>query len=536
MSNDNPTTSITGPPGKGESQASGQTSTPGLLEGPERLVGSRVLDFELTGVLGAGGMSVVYRGRHRITAQEVAVKVLPPELAIHDELKARFVEEARLLALLEHPNIVTLNNFTETGGRLCLIMQFVEGATFEQRLIEQKHVPWADAVHVGIEVCKALEHAHKQGVIHRDIKPSNIIVRSDNAVKVTDFGIAKMVGQSKLTSTGQTMGTVRYMSPEQVRGRPLDARSDLYSLGVTLYEGLAGKTPFDGDNQFAIMEQHLRKPPPPLASFGAEVPDGVEQILRRALEKKADDRFPDATAFREALEAYVRGEAPKLGALPSVRRRSRRIIAGVLGLVVLGAGIGLGVHQLGGDTPDGGATKVNPKTSAKRPPDQPKGPTEPWPEAHAIAELKLATDKRLPESQLRIQSVRALDPPELTKIEARYRSIVRELAVFLAGEPTASAALRSPVTALNVVIVPDWVLSDAKRWPGFGVEAGRSYGSRYVETKRTLFVSDGANYLDREIPYGVALHVLTPIDALSTERCFELAERFAAYHLKNAAQ
>src|SRR6478672_5560717 len=119
------------------------------LEGPERLIGSRVLDFELKAVLGSGGMSVVYRGEHRVTGQSVAIKILPPELAVHDELKARFVEEARVLARLEHPNIVTLNNFTESAGRLCLVMQFVEGVTFEQRIIDQRRVPWAEAVSVG---------------------------------------------------------------------------------------------------------------------------------------------------------------------------------------------------------------------------------------------------------------------------------------------------------------------------------------------------------------------------------------------------
>src|ERR1700761_3279748 len=214
------------------------------LEGPERLIGTRVLDFELKSIIGAGGMSVVYRGQHRVTGQEVAIKILPPELAVHEELKARFVEEARVLAKLEHPNIVHLNNFTEAGGRMCLVMQFVEGVTFESNIVSSGKVPADEALRITIEVCKGLEYAHSQGVIHRDIKPSNVLVRSDGAVKVTDFGIAKMMGNSRLTSTGQTMGTVRYMSPEQVRGKMADARSDLYSLGITLYEALCGATPF----------------------------------------------------------------------------------------------------------------------------------------------------------------------------------------------------------------------------------------------------------------------------------------------------
>jgi serine/threonine protein kinase len=509
----------------------GQEGVPGLLEGPERLVGSRVLDFELTAVLGTGGMSVVYRGRHRVTHQEVAVKVLPPELAIHDELKARFVEEARLLALLEHPNIVTLNNFTETGGRLCLIMQFVEGVTFEQRLLELKHVPWQDVLNVGIAVCRALEHAHAQGVIHRDIKPSNVIVRSDGSVKVTDFGIAKMVGQSRLTSTGQTMGTVRYMSPEQVRGRPLDVRSDLYSLGVTLYEGLAGRTPFDGDNQFAIMEQHLHKKPPPLAEFGADVPTEFERVLLHSMEKKAEDRFADASAFREALESLQRGERPARAALASASRarRSRRIVAAVVGFLVLGAGIGVGVHHYV-DT----AVKPHPV-----PPPKSGNTTAPsadgWLEPYSVSGLALGSDARDIDAKLRVQSVRELDAQENARVVASYAGLVRELRVFLAGEPAVREALRGAVRPLNLVLVPDWVLGDPKRWPGFGVEAGHSYGSRYVATRETLFVSDSAHFLDRELPYGVALHVLSPVDALSNEAMQLLAERFAAQHLKNAA-
>src|SRR5258708_11544125 len=129
------------------------------LEGPETLIGSRVVDFELKGIVGAGGMSVVYRAEHRVTGQSVAIKILPPELAVHEELKARFVEEARVLAKLEHPNIVHLNNFTESGGRMCLVMQYVEGVTFESKIVSSGKVPAAEALRVTIEVCKGLEYA-----------------------------------------------------------------------------------------------------------------------------------------------------------------------------------------------------------------------------------------------------------------------------------------------------------------------------------------------------------------------------------------
>ena len=205
------------------------------------LIGKEILGcYQLTELLGQGGMSVVYRARHTLTDQEVAVKVLPPELSTQREVKARFIEEARTLARLEHPNIVVLHNFVESEGYLYLVMQCAEGETFDTIIAREGRVELGEAVGVGVEVLRALEYAHEQGVIHRDIKPSNVIIRGDGAVKVMDFGIAKFMGSTKLTQTGQTMGTVRYMSPEQVRGKTLDHRSDQFSLAVVAYEILSG--------------------------------------------------------------------------------------------------------------------------------------------------------------------------------------------------------------------------------------------------------------------------------------------------------
>ncbi len=168
-----------------------------LLEGPEQLLGTRVLDFDLVEVLGTGGMSVVFKGRHVVTDQLVAVKVLPPELALQKELKLRFVEEARVLARLDHSNIVTLNNFTvDQAGRMCLVMQYVHGVTFERMIHDVGRIVAREAVRICIEVARALEYAHDRGIVHRDMKPSNVLVRSDGTVKVTDFGIAKRTPRS----------------------------------------------------------------------------------------------------------------------------------------------------------------------------------------------------------------------------------------------------------------------------------------------------------------------------------------------------
>lgn len=281
----------------------------------QALLGTSVLGvYEITDVLGQGGMSVVYRARHRMTEQQVALKILPPELAAHSTLKARLLEEAKALAKLEHPNIVHLYNFGEEKGRFVLAMQYVEGQTFERMILKRTRVPWGESVRVITQVLSALEYAHGRGVIHRDIKPSNILVREDLSVCVMDFGIAKMTESTRLTATGQTMGTVRYMSPEQVHGGTLDQRSDLYSTGVTLYEAILGDTPFGGDTHFEIMSKHLNQQPPRLRPIlqarGEDIPEALESAILRSLEKNRAVRFGTAREFREALDALTPAQGP----------------------------------------------------------------------------------------------------------------------------------------------------------------------------------------------------------------------------------
>jgi serine/threonine-protein kinase len=276
--------------------------------GAQRLVGTVVLSqYEIVDVLGQGGMSVVYKARHKITAQEVALKLLPPELAAHAQVKSRFLEEARALAQLDHPNIVHLYNFGQENGAFCLAMQYVHGQTWERMILSGGRMDWPLATKITIDVLRALEYAHGRGIIHRDMKPSNVLVKdSDGSATVMDFGIAKMTTSTRLTATGQTMGTVRYMSPEQVRGQEVDLRTDLYSLGATLYEALAGDTPFDGNTHFEIMTKHLHEPPRPVSVLGIEVPPALETALLRSLAKKPDDRFQSARDFRKALEAVLK--------------------------------------------------------------------------------------------------------------------------------------------------------------------------------------------------------------------------------------
>jgi serine/threonine protein kinase len=276
--------------------------------GAQRMIGQVMLGvYELVDVLGSGGMRVVYKGKHKMTDQEVALKILPPELAAHAQVKSRFLEEAKALAQLDHPNIVHLYNFGQENGSFVLAMQFVEGKTWERLILENDRLDWPTSARVACDVLRALEYAHGRGIIHRDMKPSNVLVRDlDGSATVMDFGIAKMTTSTKLTATGQTMGTVRYMSPEQVRGQEVDLRTDIYSLGATLYESLTGDTPFDGQTHFEIMTKHLSEPPKRPSSLGIAIPEAMEDALMRSLSKRADDRFAAAREMRKILENALR--------------------------------------------------------------------------------------------------------------------------------------------------------------------------------------------------------------------------------------
>ncbi len=279
--------------------------------GAQRLVGSVVLDqYVITDILGRGGMSVVYQGKHKITGQEVALKVLPPDLAAHRDLKDRFLEEGKALAQLDHPNIVHLYNFGSDGDCLVLAMQYVRGITWERLIMDSGRVPWRKSAELTMQVSDALYYAHGRGIIHRDMKPSNVLIRDlDGAATVMDFGIAKVQSSTKLTATGQTMGTVRYMSPEQVRGKVVGVGTDIYSLAMTTYESLTGDTPFTGETHFEIMTKHLSEAPKRPSELGIDIPPAFEKVLMRAISKQPEDRQKDAKQLKEQLAAVLANPA-----------------------------------------------------------------------------------------------------------------------------------------------------------------------------------------------------------------------------------
>jgi hypothetical protein len=264
-------------------------------------VGSRIGDYEIVSVLGAGGMGKVFKVRNVISDRVEAMKVLLPDLEHEPELADRFMREIKVQASLQHPNIAALHTALRVENQLLMIMELVEGVTLDQRL-QQGPISLREGVDYISQVLSALGYAHQHGVIHRDIKPANMMLTANGVVKLMDFGIAKAAADRKLTMTGTTMGSLYYMSPEQIKGMPtVDPRSDLYSVGVSLYELVTGKKPFDGDSQFAIMAAHLEKVPVPPITLDTRLPQMLNDVILMSIAKDPDQRFQTAQAFAAAL-------------------------------------------------------------------------------------------------------------------------------------------------------------------------------------------------------------------------------------------
>ena len=485
-----------------------------------RKIGTTVLEhYEITDVLGQGGMSVVYRARHRLTEQEVALKILPPELAAHSQVKTRFLEEAKALAQLDHPNIVHLYNFGQDQGCLVLAMQLVAGHTWERLILTRGKLDWQTSVSIGIDVLKALELAHSRGVVHRDMKPSNVLIRADGSALVMDFGIAKMTTSTRLTATGQTMGTVRYMSPEQVRGQEVDTRTDLYSLAVTLYESLCGDTPFDGESHFEIMTQHLTRPPPPLADHGVTVPDELEEVIFTALAKNPDQRPSSARQMRAQLEEVraaaghhrpptdrsTMSDRPGRAIGAGRKERSRLWLAVAAGAVLVAAVAAFAVIKVGSD--GGDEVAAAPAATASAPPAD-------WPEAYRMAGDSYAVDERFAEDRLRVISVARRDPKGVL---AAVRDARRDFRAYLAARGVKAEIAAPP---LNVVILPPARMCDARLYESGAAPAGcEGKVSQYRPREKTLFLADDEDAIAANLPLAVAttmcLHsAVEPCDVL----------------------
>ena len=267
----------------------------------EFTAGQRLGDYEILEVLGAGGMGKVYKVRNTISDRIEAMKILLPNLSSQQELADRFLREIKLLASLNHPNIAQLRTALTIDNQLVMIMEFVEGVTLASRILEGP-LPAAAAVNYTDQVLGALSYAHKMNIVHRDVKPANMMLTPQGVVKLMDFGIARSASDRGLTMTGTTLGSLNYMPPEQVKGEPADARSDLYSLGIALYEMATGRLPFQGDSSYSLMAAHLNEQPRPPIEYRADIPETLNQIILISLEKDPAKRFQSADAFRNALK------------------------------------------------------------------------------------------------------------------------------------------------------------------------------------------------------------------------------------------
>jgi eukaryotic-like serine/threonine-protein kinase len=266
----------------------------------------KIGDYEVLSVLGSGGMGRVYKVRNVITDRVEAMKVLLPDLEGHEEVAARFLREIKVLAGLKHPNIATLHTALTIDNQLVMIMEHVEGQSLSSRLNHGPVAP-AEALNYLDQVLSALSFAHQRRVIHRDIKPANMMLTPEGQIKLMDFGIARTEDEpNKLTAPGSTLGSMNYMSPEQIKGENTDERSDLYSLGISLYEMVTGSKPFDGDSNFSIMAAHINQAPKPPMDLLPDLPNTVNDLILTSIAKAPEQRFQSADAFRFAVQRVAK--------------------------------------------------------------------------------------------------------------------------------------------------------------------------------------------------------------------------------------
>ena len=431
--------------------------------------------YEILERVGRGSMGVLYRGRDTVLDREVAVKVMHGDFAADTEARARFFREARAAARLQHRNIVTVFEFAEHEGTPYIVMEFLRGQSLAARLAKGSGVPALDAIDIAIQLSEGLEFAHSQQVVHRDVKPANIWQCADGLVKLLDFGIAKS-GTGGTTTARGLMGSPAYMSPEQISGEEPDGRSDIFSLGVVLYELLCGRKPFDGDSPTAIMLKIVSEPPAPPDEAEAAVPQGIWDVVARSLEKSRDLRYASAAEFGAALErasAAMRAEADTVDDLslgetvfrpvetlpppapPAITRRPPdwRLWGGIAAVVLVAALIwavlsfsgAQNQQNVSAETSGGGQTGSPPsKDSASATGPNGTGPSPPPPAARTVSVTSeppgaaivvdgRRTDQRTPGTV----SVEAGKPlPRVGLTLAGYQGVDRQLA---AGDVDAGA-------------------------------------------------------------------------------------------------
>jgi TolB-like protein len=310
------------------------------------MIGQTISHYRILDKLGGGGMGVVYKAEDTTLKRLVALKFLPPELTRDPEAKERLIREARAASALDHPNICTVYEVGETNeGQLFIAMACYEAETLKKK-IEGGPMPIAGAIDIAVQIAQGLTKAHEKGIVHRDIKPANIMITAEGMVKILDFGLAKQAGQTMLTKTGSTVGTAAYMSPEQARGDEVDQRTDIWAVGVTLYEMLTGQRAFKSEYEQALVYSILSQDPKPMGDIRGEVPGELERIVQRAIAKNPEDRYQRMSDMMADLCAFRAGGE---GAKPRLSANVKRLLSIGAASVVLVA-IGLTLYLTSGRT------------------------------------------------------------------------------------------------------------------------------------------------------------------------------------------
>ena len=325
------------------------------------MVGEVLSDrYELEELVGTGGMSSVYRAHDRLLDRKVALKILHSHHAVDPEYVERFRREARSVAALSHPNVVTVIDRGEHGDCQFIVFEYIDGENAKQLIQQRGSLPVEQTLELAIQVARGLAFAHEQGLVHRDVKPQNILLNGDGRAKVTDFGIARSLDvKHGVTQTGTVLGTSDYISPEQAQGQRVDALTDVYSLGVVLYELLTKQVPFPGENFVAVAMRHINEPPPSVRERRPDVSPRIDAAVQRAMAKEPGDRFASMDDFRRELEACLEEQRGTQVLVPEhpparprrVRRRRRSgawpVVVALAGLVAVGAVVYVLIHGPG---------------------------------------------------------------------------------------------------------------------------------------------------------------------------------------------
>jgi serine/threonine protein kinase len=302
------------------------------------MIGKTISHYKMLEHIGEGGMCVVYKALASRLDRHVAIKFLPPELKSDKAAKARFIHEANAASALNHSNIAVVHDIDEApDGQMFIVMAYYEGQTLRDKLGDDS-VRLDEAIKIVSQIASGLAKAHEKEILHRDIKPANILITEDGEAKLADFGLAKLAGQTRLTKTGMTVGTVAYMSPEQAAGGDVDHRSDIFSLGVVLYELLTREVPFKGDHEAAVLYGIMHNDPAPLTKYRSDVSEGLQRVLDTVLHKDVDKRYQNATDLLADLNRFRRGGSTTgyPGARVRKVRRRNLTIAAIATLVLIG--------------------------------------------------------------------------------------------------------------------------------------------------------------------------------------------------------